>query len=139
MKKAIAPTIAMFILIFFGIIAFNVNNASQPKVKGATTEKVMQKITIQQKATAPEGAILKNQKLTIETGKTALDLLHKTTTIQTEGEGKNAFVVEINGRKADQQKREFWAFYVNGKQAELGAGSYIIKNNDAIEWKIENY
>lgn len=72
-------------------------------------------------------------------GKTALDLLQKTTKIQTKGEGKNAFITEINGRHADDSKREFWAFYVNGKQAEVGAGSYVIKNNDEIEWKIETY
>ncbi len=44
----------------------------------------------------------------------------------------------IEGRAANSEK-EFWSFYVNGKQAETGAGSYILKNNDTIEWKIEAY
>ena len=55
------------------------------------------------------------------------------------GEGKNAYVTGINGREADTKKKEYWAFYVNGKPATVGAGSYILKQADKIEWKIENY
>ena len=40
---------------------------------------------------------------------------------------------------ASSNDKEFWALYVNGKQAEVGAGTYIIKNNDTIEWRIETY
>jgi hypothetical protein len=78
---------------------------------------------------------------TIETqqGKTALDLLQKSHKTVTSGEGSNAFVTKIDDRKADTTKKEFWAFYVNGKQAQVGAGSYILQSNDKIEWKIETY
>lgn len=77
-------------------------------------------------------------KLDFKHGDTALDLLKKTGAIKTKGEGKNAFVVQINGKKADE-KKEFWAFYINGKMAEIGAGSYQLKNNDQIEWKLEKF
>lgn len=71
--------------------------------------------------------------------KTALDFTKETNKVVTKGEGANAYVVEINGRKADDTKKEFWAFYVNGKQAMVGAGSYKLKEGDKIEWKLENY
>lgn len=78
----------------------------------------------------------------VEIGKTALDLLRKNTEVQTKGEGINAYVTQINGypdlRRMSLLK-EFWAFYVNGKMGEVGAGSYELKQGDKIEWKIENY
>lgn len=73
-------------------------------------------------------------------GKTALELLRvKDPAAVTQGEGANAFVTKINGYEASASKKEFWAFYVNGKQAAVGAGSYITKSGDKIEWKIETY
>ena len=75
----------------------------------------------------------------IKKGSTALRLLNSTHKVVTKGQNENAFITTIDGRIANQQKREFWAFYVNGKQAQVGAGSYIVKNNDTIEWKIETY
>jgi len=75
----------------------------------------------------------------ITVGSTALQALYKTHKIQSKGLGTNAFITSIDGRTASDEKREFWAFYVNGKQAEVGAGTYVVKNNDTIEWKIETY
>ena len=61
---------------------------------------------------------------------------------ETKGEEANAFVTQINGypalRKASVP-REFWAFYINGKMSNVGAGSYKLKDGDKIEWKIERY
>ncbi|MFH0773599.1 MAG: DUF4430 domain-containing protein [bacterium] len=74
-----------------------------------------------------------------KTGSTALQLLGATHKVASKGEKENTFITAIDGRVADSKKREFWAFYVNGKQATVGAGSYRIKNNDTIEWKIETY
>jgi hypothetical protein len=59
--------------------------------------------------------------------------------IEKSGEGESTFITGLGGRSADDQKREFWEFLVNGEQAEVGAGSYAIQNNDKIEWKISNY
>ena len=75
----------------------------------------------------------------IEKGLTALNLLAQTQSIESKGGGKDAFIVTINGRKADEKKKEFWAFYVNGKQAEVGAGSYQLQDGDTVLWKIETY
>jgi hypothetical protein len=72
-------------------------------------------------------------------GKNALDLTKKLATVITKGEGVNAYVTIINGREVKSANKEFWAFYVNGKQSTVGAGGYQLKNGDKIEWKIEKY
>jgi uncharacterized membrane protein len=71
-----------------------------------------------------------------EDGVDALSLLKKKTSVEQDESG---LVVVINNRKADEKKREFWAFYVNGKLSQVGPAEYVTKNKDAIEWKIENY
>lgn len=57
----------------------------------------------------------------------------------TKGTGVNAFVTSVNGRAADTTKREFWELFVNGKSSDTGAGSYILKEGDQIEWHINTY
>jgi len=93
--------------------------------------------------TAKHGVTIDGQKkeasVKIKMGSTALQLLSSTHKIISKGEKQNAFITTIDERAALTEKREFWAFYVNGKQAVVGAGSYIVKNNDTIEWKIETY
>lgn len=72
-------------------------------------------------------------------GKTALEATQSKYDVAANGTGVNAFVISIDGYEANAGKREFWEFSVNGKQAEVGAGSYTIQNHDQIEWKIANY
>ncbi|MBI3290536.1 DUF4430 domain-containing protein [Candidatus Microgenomates bacterium] len=69
-------------------------------------------------------------------GQTALSLLYVGNYVAT---AEGGFVTEINGRKADLDKKEFWAFYVNEEMAQVGAADYMTKNGDKIEWKIETY
>lgn len=75
----------------------------------------------------------------VSVGKTALELIKEKAKVVTKGDGANAYVTEINRRIAEDSKKEYWAFYVNGKMAEVGAGSYKLKEGDKIEWKIEKY
>jgi hypothetical protein len=69
-------------------------------------------------------------------GQDALTLLKAKTTVEQNASG---LVVSINGRKADDKKHEFWAFYVNGKMAEVGSADYVTQDADKIEWKIDTY
>jgi hypothetical protein len=69
---------------------------------------------------------------------TALDQLVNTVSNKINGKGVSAFITEINSYSTEG-KKEFWAFYVNGKQSTVGAGSYQLKDGDKIEWKIEKY
>lgn len=71
-----------------------------------------------------------------EAGKDALTLLRQKAAIQ---QDKSGLVTAINSRQADSNKREYWAFYVNGKSASVGPADYQTKDTDTIEWKIEKF
>lgn len=104
----------------------------------------------------PQGAVVDRNKITVtqkinidssgefvaydeNAGITALDLLQQTSIVRLQGTGVAAFVVGINDRIADSKKKEYWALYVNGIPASVGAGSYRINEGDKIEWKIEKF
>lgn len=71
-----------------------------------------------------------------EEGKNALQLLQEKMTIKQDSSG---LVVAINNREAIKTKREYWAFYVNGKLSSVGPNDYFTKDTDQIEWRIETY
>lgn len=67
-------------------------------------------------------------------GKNALELLQIDHQVDVSAEG---FVNAIDGQKPGDH--QFWAFYVNCKQAEVGAKDYQSKGQDLIEWKLESF
>ena len=69
-------------------------------------------------------------------GVDALTLLKDRAEISLDNSG---MVSVINEKKADSSKHEYWAFYVNGKLANVGPAEYSTKDSDLIEWKIEKY
>ncbi|WP_246256625.1 DUF4430 domain-containing protein [Isoptericola halotolerans] len=72
-----------------------------------------------------------------EDGQTALDLLlvHDPEA-EVSGEGEMAFVTAIKGHAAEDGA-EFWAFYVDGEMAQVGAGSFETEDGQQIQWKLE--
>ncbi len=68
-------------------------------------------------------------------GKNALELLDASYEIETQKFDFGQMVLSINGRKAGSD--EFWAFYVNGELAQVGAADYQTKSTDTISWKLE--
>ena len=48
-----------------------------------------------------------------------------------------AFVTEIHGMENDSQAETYWMFKVNGKLSEVGASSYIVANDDVVEWEYQ--
>jgi len=46
-------------------------------------------------------------------------------------------VTSIDNQKAD--KKNYWAFYVNGNLSQVGANQYMLRDGDSIEWKLENF
>ena len=121
-----------FLIVFFGTAYIQYKNVFPIKKSVViSTISVKQTIIIASK---------KNQSLVkVKVGTTALHILSSTHKVIINGKKENAFVTTIDGRVASGTDKEFWAFYVNGKQAPVGAGSYYVKNNDTIEWKIETY
>jgi hypothetical protein len=70
-----------------------------------------------------------------QTGQTALALLKRHATVQTKQYSFGDLVTSIDGTKGAGPK--YWTFYVNGKEASVGAGSYSTKNADTISWKLQ--
>lgn len=69
-------------------------------------------------------------------GRSALELLKEKYPVKTKNyDGIGEFVESINGKTPDAN--HFWAFYVNGQSSSIGAGQYITKAGDSIEWKLE--
>ncbi|MFA5990947.1 MAG: DUF4430 domain-containing protein [Candidatus Doudnabacteria bacterium] len=69
-------------------------------------------------------------------GKNGLELLKAKYTVETKSYGSaGEFVESINGVKPDAQ--HFWKFFINGESASVGAGSYITKSTDVLEWKLD--
>ncbi len=71
-----------------------------------------------------------------EDGKSALAILQETASVTFASSG---LVIAINGRKADDTRHEYWAFYINGKMADVGPKDYQTKSTDTIEWRIATY
>ncbi|MBI2984832.1 MAG: DUF4430 domain-containing protein [Candidatus Kerfeldbacteria bacterium] len=69
-----------------------------------------------------------------EDGKNALELLQAEHQVDVSDQG---FVNAIDSRPPGD--REYWAFYVNGKLADVGAKEYQTKSRDTIEWKLEKF
>ncbi len=68
--------------------------------------------------------------------KDALTLLKSSHQVETQNfSGVGEFVKSIDGIEPDSN--HFWAFYVNGLQATVGADSYVTKDSDFIEWRME--
>jgi hypothetical protein len=68
-------------------------------------------------------------------GKTALELLKQNTEVVTKSYDFGELVTSINGNDGGGQK--YWTFYVDGKEAQVGAGTYVTKNGEKIEWRLQ--
>lgn len=128
--------IGTLIILIAGIGLFHRSFKSNLMVDKSPSAKISE-VTVTQTLQLPGGDKTVNN--TQPLGKTALELLQSTAQVEMKGEGVNAYVTGIDGKKADDSKKEFWAFYVNGKQAEVGAGSYTLRDGDKILWKIASY
>ncbi len=71
-------------------------------------------------------------------GKNALELLkenYQTDTTVSDGVGE--FVTAIENQAAGEN--QFWALYLNGKMATVGASELETKNGDIVEWNLESF
>ena len=118
--------------IFFIGFKYVNNKKIDTQVKKQIQFTVSQKISINEVSKAYD-------KIKVVEGKNALQLLQQTTKVVVKGEGKNGFVVSINGKVADNKQSEYWSFEINGKESMVGAGSYILKPNDTIIWTIKKF
>lgn len=68
-------------------------------------------------------------------GQNALTLLKKHARVQTKHYSFGDMVVSINGVQGNGPK--YWTFYINGKMASVGAGTYVTKSADRLAWKLQ--
>ncbi len=89
-------------------------------------------------APVPQAAPEREERLLIaydgEEGKTALELLKTRARIRTTTSQWGELVEEING--VSSGRGYYLIFYVNGVMAKVGAGSYVTKKGERIEWKL---
>ena len=71
-----------------------------------------------------------------ESGKNALELLKTQAVVVTQDSAYGPFVDSINGVQGGTNGK-YWAFYVNGKQSNVGANDYVTQDGDTLEWKFE--
>jgi hypothetical protein len=65
----------------------------------------------------------------------ALTLIKKHAQVGVKHYSFGDLVTSINGSQGNGPR--YWTLYVNGKESNVGAGSYITKNSDKIEWKLQ--
>lgn len=68
-------------------------------------------------------------------GKNALNLLKVNHKVDVKTSSYGDYVQGIDGVEGDTG--HFWSFYVNGSMASVGAGAYVSKSTDKIEWKFD--
>jgi len=68
-------------------------------------------------------------------GQTALALLEKHAKVSVKHYSFGDLVTAINGTAGNGPK--YWTFYINGQEAQVGAGSYTTKAGDKLEWRLQ--
>lgn len=125
-KRWVNIFIGIFLLLIVGFFVYGFSVAKQP---AQTSSALGSKVT-------PTIALADYFSYKGQIGKSALNILKEKASVD---EASSGLVIGINGRKADNNTHEYWAFYVNGKLANTGPADYQTKNSDLIEWKIETY
>ncbi len=88
-----------------------------------------------------DGIILKEVQCEIEKGDTVFDVISEITAknkihMETNGNADMAYIQGIgNIYEFDFGELSGWMYFVNGKEASVGCGEYILQPNDKIEWK----
>lgn len=131
--KNIASLIVLAVLLAFGVWRIDkLNTQAKPVTNTPATQSQLEK-PMPASAVVPTVADVSYEGVA---GKTALELLKGIKSVKTkEFSGIGEYVDSIDGVAGDSG--HFWSFYLNGKQASEGAGTYITKSGDQIVWKYE--
>ena len=68
-------------------------------------------------------------------GKTALELLKANHKVETQMFSGSEFVKSIDSLTPDSN--HYWSFMVNGIESPVGAGQYVTKDGDTVEWQLK--
>ncbi|HSX35834.1 MAG TPA: DUF4430 domain-containing protein [Patescibacteria group bacterium] len=136
MEKTKLKIVAAVAVLVVAVGGASLYVANQPSAKAST------KPNSAQQATTPAAKLTTSaDKQTVsyegQTGKTALAVLTSLAAVTTQQSSYGEFVTGINGVTADGTT-QYWSFYVNGKLANEGAGTYKTTNGQKIEWRVES-
>lgn len=73
------------------------------------------------------------KEISVKEGTTALDALKQAYDVK-ESDG---FVTEIDGYANNEATQTYWMYEVNGEMAEVGAGDYLLTDQDTMTWTLE--
>lgn len=133
MKKYALPVIVVLALTLVGLgIYAGQDNSSDNTSETTQTEEIVNQQTLN---ISEDGRTVSYDGVA---GEDALTTLLSLGTAETESSEFGEFVTSIEGVEADSSS-EFWAFYVNGAQASVGADSYVAQEGDKIEWTLESF
>lgn len=130
MKKSIL-TVAIVMVV--GVLGFGVYSIIKPDASSESSVQTTTQTNVQAASFSEDGKIVTYQG---EEGITALTTLESMTSVNSQDSSYGKFVTGVNGVEADSSS-EYWAFYVNGKLSDEGAGTYSAKANDKLEWRLE--
>ena len=68
-------------------------------------------------------------------GVDALTLLKQKAAVQVKHYSFGDQVISINGTSGNGPK--YWTFYINNKEATVGAGAYTTKDGDTLTWRLQ--
>ncbi len=87
------------------------------------------------------GKVLKNKTIAFSAGDTVLDVLKKNFRVKTAYGG--GFVNAIEGLQSHYtgsgSAQNDWFYYVNGVQAQVGAGEYVLRPGDNVWWDYHSW
>ncbi len=129
-SKRLFIGIALAVVLLFGGASFALANRSNDQAKQTAKNQA------EQQATRSSVAAANTVQYDGVAGKTALALLKEKATVVTKDSSYGPYVDSINGVQGGTDGK-YWAFYVNGTMAQVGADAYTTKTGDKIEWKFE--
>ena len=115
------------IIIALAVVAAGAGGIAGAVIANSPSHKVAATVNSQQQLT--------DIKYNGQNGTNALALLKKHAQVQTKHYSFGDLVTSINGSKGTGPK--YWTFYINGKEAQVGAGTYTTKSSDKLEWKLQ--
>jgi len=138
-KKIHTKMIGIVLLFAILITFFIVLNHNQSSIYSVDIEGTFPVTII---ATEDFGAsILFDEEIIIESGESAMDVLHKVATVTTTYGG--GYVGSINGIKSqyssENEEKEDWLYFINGMLASVGANQYKPHPGDVIHWDFHDW
>lgn len=104
---------------------------------GAVTSQTLGQKTSNEPQTNQEAKAAEAVSYNCEAGQTAYTLLAATYSVETKDTSFGRQVMAINSIRPNDS--QFWAFYIDGQSATVGADSYTCHGNEMIRWRIESF